>query len=349
MKLVVDHFCEITSLLAPWTDQQFYSLDQVTVDPDTVYVIGREQCRTQPELVRAMCDQAQVVFSNPAEGSETFLGHLQQYGLMDLALQHKLKCIVGGDIGSEFQSIKYNHFLAQVFCYQENSNAANRIDEIFEKKLKPHSFLFLNGRARWHRTWLIDELTNAGALDSALWTCLQGNDIKYLPARYEVEQFAHNVDQPCSAGFVKNQLFNNLWGEIYLNPEPYIDTYFSVVTETVFAGPHSFFTEKIAKPLAQGHPFIAVANAGFYRDLHDLGFHTFDPWIDESFDAIQDPMQRLARIKDIVVDLTQSDLVKLLEQCREVCKYNQQHLRRLSQQIPRDFPAEFFQLINERP
>lgn len=349
MKLAVDHFCEISHLLGPWTTQQFYGIDQLTIDPDTVYVIGREQCRTQSDLVRAMCDQAQVVFSNPAEGSETFLGHLQQYGLMDLALQHKLKCIVGGDIGAEFQSIKYNHFLAQVFRYQENLDAANRIDEIFKKKAKPHSFLFLNGRARWHRTWLIDQLKNLGALDSALWTCLQGNDIHYLPAKYEVEQFAANVDRPCAEGFVKNQLFNNLWGEIYLNPAPYIDTYFSVVTETVFVGPHSFFTEKIAKPLAQGHPFIAVANAGFYRDLHDLGFRTFEAWIDESFDAIQDPMQRLERIRDIVVDLTQSDLVKLQEQCREVCKYNQQHLRRLSQQIPRDFPAEFFQLINERP
>jgi hypothetical protein len=335
--------------LEPWTDQQFYSLDQVPEHADAVYVIGREQCRTQPDRVRALCNQAQVVFSNPAEGSETFLGHLQQYGLMDLAQQHKLKCIVGGDIGSEFCAVKYNHFLAQVFCYTENVTAADRIDEIFEKKVKPHSFLFLNGRARWHRTWLIDQLKSASALDSALWTCLQGNHIQYLPAHYEVEQFADNVNQPCDSGFVKHQLFNNLWGEIYIQSEPYIDTYFSLVTETVFEAPHSFFTEKIAKPLAQGHPFVAVASPGFYRDLHALGFRTFDPWIDESFDQIQDPAARLQRIRDTVVDLLHSDLVKLLEQCREVCKYNQQHLRQLSQQIPRAFPAEFFQLINERP
>ena len=139
---------------------------------------------------------------------------------------------------------------------------------------------------------------------------------------------------------------NNIWGEIYIKPELYWDTYFSLVTETVFKYPWSFLTEKIAKPLAQGHPFIAVANAGFYADLHALGFRTFGHVIDESFDVIENPVRRLEKIRDVVVDLCQQDLDKFLEACQDVCKYNQQRLRELSKQIPHEFPARFFQLIN---
>lgn len=347
LRLFVNHFCEISHLLGPWTTDQFYGVDQIDIEPGAVYVVGREQCRLFPDRIREMAQQATVVFSNPAEGSETFLAHLRYYGLHDLATSGALRCIVGGDIGPGFKSIKYNHFLAEVFRYDENVAAAETTDRIFDPVPKPYQFLFLNGRARWHRDWLIKQFQQQGILDSALWTSLHGDVIHYLPPQYEVDQFAANVDRPCSDGFVKNQLFNNLWGEIYIKPDPYWDTYFSVVTETVFDAPWSFFTEKIAKPLAMGHPFVVAANAGFYRDLRDLGFQTFDPIIDESFDTIQDSAARLARVRDVVVDLCGQDLVKLLQECRAICKYNQQHLRELSQTIPRDFPDQFFQLIND--
>jgi hypothetical protein len=51
---------------------------------------------------------------------------------------------------------------------------------------------------------------------------------------------------------------------------PYIDTYFSVVTETIFDYPYTFRTEKIWKPMIMGHPFVAAANRGYYRDLHSV-------------------------------------------------------------------------------
>ena len=345
MKLFVGHFCEISNLLAPWTTDQFYSIEKIQIEPGAVYVVGREQCRLFPDLVRRMTQLATVVFSNPAEGSETFVAHLHQYGLHDLAQSGQLRCIVGGDIGKEYRALKYNHFLAQVLRYDENVTAGATVDRIFDTPHKPFRFLFLNGRARWHRTWLIRELEPV--LDSALWTSLQGEFIHYLPPQYEVDQFAANVDRPCDQPFVKNQLFNNLWGEIYIKPEPYWDTYFSLVSETVFQFGPSFFTEKIAKPLAMGHPFVVAANPGFYQDLHNLGFKTFGSVIDESFDTMLDPRARLERIRDTVVDLCSQDLVQLLHECRDICKYNQQRLAELSQQIPREFPAQFFQFLNE--
>jgi hypothetical protein len=110
---------------------------------------------------------------------------------------------------------------------------------------------------------------------------------------------------------------------------------------------YSFRTEKIAKPLAMGHPFIVAANAGFYRDLHDLGFRTFADVIDEDFDNIDNAQQRMDRIIDIVDDLCQQDLSGFLAACHDTCKYNQQRLVELREQVHAEFPDRFFQFVKK--
>ncbi len=147
--------------------------------------------------------------------------------------------------------------------------------------------------------------------------------------------------------FNKDLVFGKEWGEIYLQPEPYIDTYFSLVTETVFDYPYSFRTEKIWKPIAMGHPWIAVANHGYYRDLRNLGFRTFDTIIDESFDQISNDQCRLDRIVALVEDLCQQDLASFIKECYNVCKYNQQHLAEISRTVREEFPQRFLQFIKD--
>jgi hypothetical protein len=172
--------------------------------------------------------------------------------------------------------------------------------------------------------------------------------LRWLPPEYEFSNYKNatvEIDSTLQS-FVKHKLFNNEWGEIYLEPAPYIDTYFSLVTETVFEYPYSFRTEKIAKPLMIGHPFIAVSGVGYYRDLHNLGFKTFRHVIDESFDQIQHHQTRIDRIADIVEDLCQQDMSSFLADCQETCKYNQQHLLELSQRLRTEFPQRFFSLVD---
>jgi hypothetical protein len=133
------------------------------------------------------------------------------------------------------------------------------------------------------------------------------------------------------------------WGEIYLVPEPYVDTYFSLVTETIFLYPYSFRTEKIWKPIAMSHPWIAVSNAGFYRDMQNLGFKTFGHLIDESFDQIDNNLDRICRIRDVVEDLCASKqrLNDFLQAARPVCEHNQQHSWTMREQVRKEFPDRF--------
>jgi hypothetical protein len=172
--------------------------------------------------------------------------------------------------------------------------------------------------------------------------------VHYLDPKYEVEPYSSRVGISEPQGFVKTELFNNTWGDIYLRAEPYVDTYFSLVTETVYMYPYSFRTEKIWKPVAIGHPFIVVANKGYYRDLHNLGFRTFGHVIDESFDQINNDQQRIERTAEIIEDLCQQDLAAFVKECYNICKYNQQHLAEMRIKVQREFPDRFSQFINQK-
>ena len=171
------------------------------------------------------------------------------------------------------------------------------------------------------------------------------SEIQLLPAEYEVEQFQSGQKDQYQHAFIKHELFDNKWGDVYIQAEPYIDTYFSLVTETVFDYPYSLRSEKIYKPIAAGHPFVAVANRGFYRNLHHAGYQTFGHLIDESFDSIDNNQDRLDRIAQVVQDLCESDMVEFLVASRAITKYNQQHLAAEGPQIFREFPDRFVNFI----
>ena len=365
---------EVYDILKPWTDQSFWDLDQVDPEPGGIYVFGRQHFLDYMPKILEMAKTGEyiIVFGNSAEGAWTLESQLKQLHVDELVRQGKILVVGGADIAPEYGILTHEHFLPRILDYEENIQAQQHTEDIFNKVNKPYKFLFLNGRARPHRKYLYEKFKRLGILNQCLWTMLDSkptivrhfnfveNDINImatpsalqrLPDQYEVEQYREPTFGPINPdnSFLKQELFRREWGEIYLTPEPYVDTYFSLVTETICAeSPYSFRTEKIAKPLAIGHPFIVVSNAGFYRDLHNLGFKTFGHVIDESFDQIENHQDRCNRVIDIVADLCQQDLASFLKECYTVCKYNQEHLAVLRDQERRNFPERFTQYINDR-
>jgi len=351
-KLILDTHNEIYSMIKDRADGIFWDLGQHVkknqVVPGAIYVIGREQIRRFGHQVRDIINQhnVKVVFSNPHEGSETLKNHCHYYGIADLVQDRKIILVGGGDMDHSWPHMRYDSFLPKVLDYDENIEAIQRYQDLYSVN-RPYKFLFLNGRSRPHRKGMIDRLS--GVLDSAIWSNLDAGNgaIKTLPRQYEVERFSVDVDASQNS-FVKQQVFSpGYWGDVIIRAEPYLDTYFSLVSETVHAYPHSFRTEKIWKPIAVGHPWIAVANQGFYRDLHNLGFRTFGDVIDESFDNIEDNDQRLDRVAAVVEDLCREDLANFLESCYTTCKYNQQHLAEMRTQVREEFPSRFFEFVKQ--
>jgi hypothetical protein len=171
--------------------------------------------------------------------------------------------------------------------------------------------------------------------------------VRLLPEQYEIPRAIPNMAQ-LPAGFVKHHLFGNTWGDAIVNPDAYVDTSFSLVTETIFDYPHTFRTEKIWKPMIMCHPFVVAANRGYYRDLHNAGFKTFGNLIDESFDLIDDPTDRANRVVAVVKDICYNGAEAFLQSARSACKYNYQQLRDHNKQQRTELPVKLAQYINER-
>jgi hypothetical protein len=102
-----------------------------------------------------------------------------------------------------------------------------------------------------------------------------------------------------------------------------------IVTETVFYHDKLHLTEKIFKPIVAQRPFMLAAAPGNLAYLKSYGFQTFDQWIDESYDNIQDPDQRLQAIVDQTQRLSamsDSDLREMHQEMQTVLEHNFDHL-----------------------
>jgi hypothetical protein len=382
-KIVLDYFCEIDNLISSYADERFFDLTDHNVVPGAIYIVGRNQLRLHSEKLHHWANQniiKGVVLCNPAEGSETILWIYRQNKLEQLGIKNKAAVITGGDLPQDIPHLLFEHFATLIHDYKENIAAIEKYQHNYRTD-RPYKFLFLNGRPRAHRVYLLKKFQMSGLLDQALWSNLNSGpvyttDIKfdyngkdlllepfpvhYLPPEYEVSRYraaARSLQEVGSSelyvqeptlGSSGRPVFGKEWGEIYLESKPYEDTYFSLVAETIFDYHCSFRTEKIWKPIAIGHPWIAVTNAGFYRDMHNLGFRTFGHLIDESFDQIDNNQQRIERIAQVVEDLCQQDLASFLTECVSICKYNQQLHIELASTARQAFPNRFYNFINER-
>lgn len=117
----------------------------------------------------------------------------------------------------------------------------------------------------------------------------------------------------------------------------YENTYFSVVTETSIplksfsrlwnnnTDTGRILSEKIFKPVALRHPFLVVSNPKTLELFKSLGYKTFSPFIDESYDDEEDPAKRFLMIaKEVkrLCELTPIELESFLIEARKICDYN---------------------------
>jgi len=101
-----------------------------------------------------------------------------------------------------------------------------------------------------------------------------------------------------------------------------------VVNETVFYQSKLHLTEKTFKPIVAQRPFVLAAAPGNLAYLRSYGFRTFAPWIDESYDDIQDPDERLDAVADEVAKfaaMSVPDLRRMYRDMQSVLDYNQRH------------------------
>lgn len=111
-----------------------------------------------------------------------------------------------------------------------------------------------------------------------------------------------------------------------------------------------FITEKTAKPIRACRPFIISANAGFYKELHKLGFKTFDSWWDESFDEDVDVVtanKRLLNTVEKINSWTSEKCLQVFEEMKPVLLHNYNVLEEIVNTRPRSWLTTARQLHKE--
>lgn len=219
-------------------------------------------------------------------------------------------------------------------------------DKLQTLEIKPYNkkFVNLNRRARSHRPMFV-ALAEAFNLRELGYISLADSDTNSLDW---TKMYNTLLDISGESSELNSVLSNNK-EKIVNIPHMYLDTtdlvtnrvnfdvttdtyyqnsYFSVVSETYFydTGRYGIFlSEKIFKPIAKCHPFIAVSLPGTLSVLKSLGYKTFSPLIDESYDIELDDHNRMLKIiKEVerLSNLSDYDLKYFLKHVKKICDHN---------------------------
>lgn len=169
-----------------------------------------------------------------------------------------------------------------------------------EPKIREKKFLCFNRVPREHRLQLINELLKEDLVKHSYYSFyISSNEAASYDDYPSIKEHADI--------FPLKLNLEGLYGErqgIELIPDDFkyfANSYFSVVPETTYYYNYPsevtvFPTEKIYKCMSLKHPFIMVSRPKSLQNLRELGYKTFHPYIDESYDLIENNDTRMTAI-----------------------------------------------------
>jgi hypothetical protein len=220
------------------------------------------------------------------------------------------------------------------FGKTEKINSSVSLFDEFEKNIESDKkdFLFLCRHWKTHRLILLSVLHTLG---------LENNLVSWNKKFYEehiVEHFLKIEKNTQLVELMKNttkQLdiedISKIAGYGYEDKNLYLNSYLSIVTESVFFQeetdfPTGYLSEKIWKPIGHCQPFILAGPEKSLQYIKNIGYKTFHPYIDESYDNETNDLNRLKMISDEVkkfANKSKSEKIEFLYNVKDILKYNQ--------------------------
>lgn len=229
------------------------------------------------------------------------------------------------------------------YFYSKANDAKVSLDDFLNSKstLREHHFLLKIRRPRHYRQAILFKLHCDNLLQFGDWSWL--SDTKYeehvvdhVQNFYDFELDKEKVKELCSLfpkllKYETKSRYDNVsaWTDSELNS--YKNAYFYICTETYMSSEYKSFTEKICKPMANFLPFIFVSFPGALKLLRELGFKTFHPFINESYDDEPDEKKRLVMIYSEIERLCKMSKQEIHDwywQMEDICIHNYNHLSR---------------------
>lgn len=270
------------------------------------------------------------------------------------------------------------HLLSKdsVFEFNGNANKCSLMssEELYNSKNRSKKCLIYNRRVAPHRVILLsllktdDLLQNCEySLDLSLWDYGIDNMGLELSNGTDYDGVSYIEDKHYKSKMIggffklsktpKNIIdydnINNVWGFGFEQKEPYMNTYFSVITETLFYEHGHYISEKTFKGIAHLHPFVILGKPGIIRQLKKWGFKTFSDYWDESYDDIENNSERMIKVYNIVKSLIQKsneEWDQLTEKLIPILNHNRNHLLNMSDEFISDtYVNNLNKLIENEP
>lgn len=238
----------------------------------------------------------------------------------------------------DFNRIRNENFELELSEFQYNYNVKS-IDDIDIDKKSKHFLCYLRNCSKlnrkilasyfqYHKLWDINNI-------SFLKINWDNTQPDFLPKKYLQSFFELNntsiveLDTKLlenKSGF--NTMFSSDWKH---NQESFL----TIVPETIYEKDIIFITEKIVKPIINLQPFVVVTAPRFLKFLRELGFKTFDGFIDESYDEQNNNEKRFEMIfneLDKFRSRTNEELKDWWKQILPILEHNQNRLLEIGRQ-----------------
>lgn len=208
------------------------------------------------------------------------------------------------------------------FNGHKNYNQLMSEDDFLNSKNREYKSLILNRRTAPHRLILLSLLHNSNLLKEVNYSIdlsmIQHPDIGLdlvTGTGHNEEPYLRNekIRSNMTNGFFKLNKINKrivdfddisgVWGFGFEKKENYLNSYFSVITETIFYESGHYISEKTFKGIQHLHPFVIVGKNGILKYLKSKGFKTFSEFWDESYDEIEDDSDRMEALFKLIESL----------------------------------------------
>lgn len=213
----------------------------------------------------------------------------------------------------------YHQFFESFTAGQLHSNSKLR-EENFDDR--SYAFTHLNRRKRTHRLATVYAVQN---MPNVLWTYLDDDNYN----RHFENFFDEVLDEEFEKKLPRSYDIDKTVNDTRIN-DIEKEAYFSFVNETNFYDSTSLFlTEKTFKPIACMKPFILASQAGSLKLLRQMGYQTFSPWFDESYDDEPNPSKRLKKVLlevDRICALSNAEQKQMREEMKTILISNRDNM-----------------------
>ena len=263
-------------------------------------------------------------------------------------LQVPLSCFGFLDGNTETPALQAQYGTAGFYMFEwesylrfpNNLEMKKQRTDILNKKFRPYHFINLNRRPRTHRLHVVTNIMTRWA-DKILFSCdtfdYSNDHYNYLYKKQTGGQFSKKLYN--ALPIILDKPFDN--ADCQARSRLQSLAYINLTSETFFFDTDNttFLTEKIFKPIIFMQPFIVVGPHHSLQRLKDMGYQTFSPLINESYDNEKDPMKRLDLIYQEIERLTHlshQQMQDLVFDIKEILFHNFENIKNRRNQLVKE-------------